>query len=168
MQKRNRKGFTLAELLIVVAIIAVLTAIAVPLFVSSVKKAQDATEEANKRAVRGAAVVYILGTDTPSDELTGPAGSTHDISGIYTLVEGPAPAKTKSRELVGPWYVVAKLDKSGNIKSIAINADNAQLAKDGWTADGAYTEAGGEITVCITVTELKSGSGITSGQGPTD
>ncbi|MEG1429394.1 MAG: prepilin-type N-terminal cleavage/methylation domain-containing protein, partial [Hydrogenoanaerobacterium sp.] len=38
---KNKKGFTLAELLIVVAIILVLVAIAIPLFTS-------ATESANK------------------------------------------------------------------------------------------------------------------------
>ncbi len=58
--RRNRKGFTLAELLIVVAIIAVLVAIAVPLFVGSLTKAQEARDNANIRAVRGAAVVYLL------------------------------------------------------------------------------------------------------------
>lgn len=37
MRKQNRKGFTLAELLIVVAIIAVLVAVAIPLFTSHVE-----------------------------------------------------------------------------------------------------------------------------------
>ncbi len=60
MQKRNRKGFTLAELLIVVAIIAILVAIAVPIFVSSLKDAEEATKNANIRAVRSAAAVAIL------------------------------------------------------------------------------------------------------------
>ena len=58
--RRNRKGFTLAELLIVVAIIAVLVAIAVPLFVGSLNKAEEATQNANIRAVRGTAAVYLL------------------------------------------------------------------------------------------------------------
>ena len=53
---KSKKGFTLAELLIVVAIIAVLTAIAVPLFVTSLQKAEEATFNANKDTVR----TYLL------------------------------------------------------------------------------------------------------------
>lgn len=36
--KKNKQGFTLAELLIVVAIIAVLVAISIPIFSSQLKK----------------------------------------------------------------------------------------------------------------------------------
>ena len=36
--KENKKGFTLAELLIVVAIIAVLVAISIPIFTSQLEK----------------------------------------------------------------------------------------------------------------------------------
>lgn len=46
----NKKGFTLAELLIVVAIIAVLVAIAIPIFSSQLEKAKEATDAANIRA----------------------------------------------------------------------------------------------------------------------
>ena len=39
--KKNRKGFTLAELLIVVAIIAVLVAIAIPVFTTQLEKCRE-------------------------------------------------------------------------------------------------------------------------------
>ena len=48
--KRNNKGFTLAELLIVVAIIAVLVAISIPIFTTQLEKAREATDAANIRA----------------------------------------------------------------------------------------------------------------------
>ncbi len=47
---REKKGFTLAELLIVVAIIAVLVAIAIPVFSTQLEKSREATDLANIRA----------------------------------------------------------------------------------------------------------------------
>ena len=51
MKKLNKKGFTLAELLIVVAIIAVLVAISIPIFSSQLEKAREATDAANLRSI---------------------------------------------------------------------------------------------------------------------
>ena len=48
--KISRKGFTLAELLIVVAIIAVLVAVAIPVFGSQLEKSREAADLANVRA----------------------------------------------------------------------------------------------------------------------
>ena len=50
MKQTNRKGFTLAELLIVVAIIAVLVAIAIPVFTKQLHNARVAADQANLRA----------------------------------------------------------------------------------------------------------------------
>lgn len=51
IQKRNnKKGFTLAELLIVVAIIAVLVAISIPIFTAQLEKSREATDAANIRS----------------------------------------------------------------------------------------------------------------------
>ena len=48
-QKKN-SGFTLAELLIVVAIVGILVAISIPVFTSQLHKAKVATDEANLRS----------------------------------------------------------------------------------------------------------------------
>ena len=50
LKSRSKKGFTLAELLIVIAIIAILVAIAIPTFTTALDKARRATEDANIRA----------------------------------------------------------------------------------------------------------------------
>ena len=47
---KNKKGFTLMEMLIVVAIIAVLVAIAIPVYQGQVHKAKVAADWANLRA----------------------------------------------------------------------------------------------------------------------
>ncbi|MSS59613.1 prepilin-type N-terminal cleavage/methylation domain-containing protein [Erysipelotrichaceae bacterium Oil+RF-744-GAM-WT-6] len=49
MRKRN-KGFTLAELLIVVAIIGVLVAISIPIFSRQLEKSRDAVSVENIRS----------------------------------------------------------------------------------------------------------------------
>ena len=66
MKKMNNKGFTLAELLIVVAIIAVLVAIAIPVFTTQLEKAREATDVANVRSAYGAAVSQYLSQTTPA------------------------------------------------------------------------------------------------------
>ena len=71
---KNREGFTLAELLIVVAIIAVLVAISIPVFTSQLEKAREATDLANIRAAYAEVMVKAL--DNPEDDT---------ISESYTL-----------------------------------------------------------------------------------
>lgn len=56
----NKKGFTLMEMLIVVAIIAVLVAIAIPTFAGALTKAKEATDVANVRAAYAEWQVAIL------------------------------------------------------------------------------------------------------------
>ena len=63
MIKRMREekgGFTLAELLIVVAIVLVLVAIAVPVFTGALGNAEKAVADANIHSVKSAAAAAIL------------------------------------------------------------------------------------------------------------
>ena len=64
MKRLNKKGFTMAELLIVVAIIAVLVAIAIPVFTAQLEKSRDSVSVANMRAGYAEVMTSILaGTD---------------------------------------------------------------------------------------------------------
>ena len=60
MKKNNKKGFTLAELLIVVAIIAVLVAISIPVFTKRLEASRETTDLANLRSAYAAAEVALL------------------------------------------------------------------------------------------------------------
>ena len=63
-KKTNRKGFTLIEMLVVIAIIAVLVAIIIPTVTAATGKAQAATDAANLRSVLGALNSEIMVNNT--------------------------------------------------------------------------------------------------------
>jgi len=56
---RNRKGFTLVELMIVVAIIGILAAIAIPNFLNFRLKAKTSEAKSNLGAIRSTEVAYF-------------------------------------------------------------------------------------------------------------
>lgn len=75
--KKNNRGFTLAELLIVVAIIAVLVAIAIPVFTTQLEKSRDAVSISNVRAAYAEATTALL---THTTSTTYPAGNVKSVT----------------------------------------------------------------------------------------
>lgn len=89
----NKKGFTLMEMLIVVAIIAILIAIAIPTFNSSLNKAKVGTDTANIRSGYAAAKVEVL---------TGSAETKFSLNADGSVVAGEAGNyKTKGKNETG-------------------------------------------------------------------
>ena len=83
----NKKGFTLMEMLIVVAIIAVLVAIAIPTFSNQLEKSREATDAANIRALYAEQMVEYLNSNT---------GTVADKA--YTLTQKQANWQTSGLE----------------------------------------------------------------------
>ena len=83
--KKNNRGFTLAELLIVVAIIAVLVAIAIPVFTTQLEKSREATDVANVRSAYAGVVTDYL---TNAGATTATVAAQQKVDGWQT---DPAP-----------------------------------------------------------------------------
>lgn len=92
MKKNNNKGFTLMEMLIVVAIIAVLVAIAIPVFTNQLEKAREATDAANIRSAYAEVMACAL---------TGSADKTNGVTrtesdGVYTWTKTVKPVQKQA------------------------------------------------------------------------
>ena len=142
MKKNNNKGFTLMEMLIVVAIIAVLVAIAIPVFTNSLEKAREATDAANIRSAYAEVMATAL-TDIDRAD----ANNTEVTNGVKkTVTDGKA---VWSKD-VG---VVQKQKEwqnktIGNIAGIELGTGNDKIAADklnGWTI--SYSEVDGKCTI---------------------
>jgi len=84
MIQKDAKGFTLIELMIVVAIIGILAAIAVPNFVSYRNKARVAASVGTCESIRGAMAAYAA--DSPSNRFPYDGGPA-DITDWETLAD---------------------------------------------------------------------------------
>lgn len=61
---KRKSGFTLIEMLIVVAIIVILVAVSIPMVTSSLDKAKEATDAANLRSAEAAAMIAHMSSNS--------------------------------------------------------------------------------------------------------
>ncbi len=110
--KMNKKGFTLIEMLVVIAIIAVLVSIVIPVVGSSTTKAAAATDAANLRSAKASLTIMVLdGTiDKAPENANGPVAITFGTAAGEIDFDVPVAKSSDGGEFA------ATVDKFGNIE----------------------------------------------------
>ena len=110
MKKMNKKGFTLIEMLVVIAIIAVLVSIVIPTVMSSTNKADAAATAANLRSLKAEITTSILTGD----------GAWADVdlktAGDVTLSEAQKAAVAKALDDATKFTLTVNTDQSFTVK----------------------------------------------------
>lgn len=128
MRENGKKGFTLAELLIVVAIIAVLVAISIPIFSAQLEKSREATDAANIRSAYAEVSADLLSDDASTKTVT-------------------VKAKQKKEGWQGTDY--SKDNKEDNKEDNTIGGQHVDPSTKGWTV------AADKDNNTVTITALK-------------
>ena len=132
-KKLNKKGFTLAELLIVVAIIAVLAAIAIPVFSSQLTKAKVATDISNLRSAKAAAQVYYL-TNNPTTDTPLYYSTTGELVTANTIANKPVTFKaakpgtgSDATQKATVESLISTNYSAGQVIKVVITADSGEI-----------------------------------------
>jgi prepilin-type N-terminal cleavage/methylation domain-containing protein len=133
---RNKKGFTLIELMIVVAIIGILAAIAIPKFAELIRKSSEGAAKGNLGAIRSALSIY------------------------YGDMEGQYPSAMSAMTVAGKYLTAIPQAKAPNYHADANTETKGALAAltdgGGWYYVDAATDANvGNVLVRCTHTDTK-------------
>jgi prepilin-type N-terminal cleavage/methylation domain-containing protein len=145
LKELSKKGFTLIELMIVVAIIGILAAIAIPKFAELIRKSSEGASKGNLGALRSAMSIYY-----GDMEGTYPGNMTAlTLGGKYLTVVPPAKAPNYHPDLATVVLLAAEAD------NIAVaNADPTNTG--GWYYNNQATNANvGNSLVNCTHTDTK-------------
>ena len=151
---RTSKGFTLIELMIVVAIIGILSAIAIPKFADLIRKSNEGATKGNLGAVRSAISIYYGEQEGlfPVPSASGATATAGTLGAIMTMDNGKYIKEMPSCNCP-PYH-----DKSSDV-SIAVSSGDESAAAGLWgykeTNDG-IGRPWGDIWVNCTHTDSKA------------
>ena len=142
MNKLNKKGFTLIEMLVVIAIIAVLVAIVIPTVSNATTKSAAAADAANLRSfIAEASTDYLAGAnETTVVGLVQTQCATDGDGATFTISDNAPTAKTRSCKDA---TAVLKLDPKTNIITATFGGHDvnffAAIAETGKAPTGGST-----------------------------
>lgn len=154
----KKKGFTLVELMIVVAILGIMAAIVIPTFRGNVATAKESASKSNLMALRTQIELYKLQHNGYPPGYVNGAGAPITTVSLQligtTTVDGQASTSTIPSEpfLYGPYLKKIPKNPFNNHSTIAYASDFAAEA-DGTSSGWLYKQATGEIAINWTGTD---------------
>ena len=136
LKELSKKGFTLIELMIVVAIIGILAAIAIPKFAELIRKSSEGASKGNLGALRSAMAIY------------------------YGDMEGTYPSSMTSLTIAGKYLTTIPTSRAPNYHPDAAGETLFSVAgltdAGGWSYNNVATNANiGNVLVSCTHTDTK-------------
>ncbi len=117
---KDQKGFTLVEMLLVVAIIAILIAVSIPMVSGTLDRARAAVDDANFRDAAGlGSIMYLESADEPSS-----------VANTY-------------------YYYVSDTDKQGKLSTTTVSGSTQYTAQSTQGDLGGSHNIGDKIKVVI-------------------
>ena len=119
----KKKGFTLIEVIVVVAIIGVLTAILVPAFMGYIRKARKAATVANGKALWNICYSLVCENDAAAKSFYTPQSS-------WTVFEGKPDGRTEkmSQTYGAESYVIPAIYQGANACKTRVKAEGNYLS----------------------------------------
>ena len=122
---RCEDGFTLVELLVVMVVIGVLAAIAVPAYLSAKREAYEASAKSDVRAITKEVLALQVDGDGTALDVVGSAGTWQVLRGATVVATGPL---SEGNEVSEASFVTAA-------GTFCLSVRNAQVDAEFWTAD---------------------------------
>ncbi|MCG3846184.1 pilin [Photobacterium damselae] len=148
---KGQKGFTLIELMIVVAVIGVLSAIAIPQYQKYVAKAEAASALATLTGLKTNAEAYTIenGTFPDGESVNGILGAPSTALGTITFTADVSDSKAQPTGKITFAFAKANVSplNSGNTLSLERKSDG------GWTCSSSSKDTGIIPKGCTTKAE---------------
>ena len=140
-RKNAKKGFTLIELMIVVAIIGILAAIAIPRFAQMLEKSREGATKGNLGSLKSAASIYY-------GDVQGVWPTTLNSQSVYSFskyLDNIYPVKVTGA------FVAGVSSPSGTLVNVVAQSIAPTSESSGWM----YDSTGGAVYVNSTVKDSK-------------